>query len=140
MSLHKGTHQRRRRFKDEELVWKKKPVEDELKERESCVHASNVKKNKASEGKPDHIYSRDQLLRVTLSMMSEFEKIRIYTFHELTDTQIKERRISYYHKGEIKECVEIEEVLMIMMLTIIKKGEKFSKFNFKVLKKESLFF
>ncbi|KAI3667237.1 hypothetical protein L6452_42286 [Arctium lappa] len=60
-----GTCPRRRRYKDEELVWKKKPVEDELKERESCVHASNAKKNKASNGKPDHIYSRDQLLRLS---------------------------------------------------------------------------
>ncbi|KAI3685568.1 hypothetical protein L6452_34816 [Arctium lappa] len=50
LSLHKGTHPRRRRYKDEELVWKKKPVEDELKERESCVHASNAMKNKASKG------------------------------------------------------------------------------------------
>ncbi|KAI3719300.1 hypothetical protein L6452_20196 [Arctium lappa] len=60
-----GTHQRRRRYKEEELVWKKKPVEDEMKERESCVHASNAKKNKASKSKPDHIYSRDQLLKLS---------------------------------------------------------------------------
>ncbi|KAI3759514.1 hypothetical protein L6452_07397 [Arctium lappa] len=58
-----GTHPRRRRYKVEELVWKKKPVKDELKERESCVHAVNAKKNNASKSKPDHIYSRDQLLR-----------------------------------------------------------------------------
>ncbi|KAI3693072.1 hypothetical protein L6452_32900 [Arctium lappa] len=60
-----GTRSRRRRYKDEELVWKKKPVEDELKEKESCVHAVNAKKNKASKSKADHIYSRDQLLRLS---------------------------------------------------------------------------
>ncbi|KAI3745929.1 hypothetical protein L6452_08341 [Arctium lappa] len=60
-----GIHQKGRRYKDEELVWKKKPVEDELKEKESCVHAFNAKKNNASKGKPDHIYSRDQLLKLS---------------------------------------------------------------------------
>ncbi|KAI3681380.1 hypothetical protein L6452_36174 [Arctium lappa] len=57
-----GTHQRRRRYKEEELVWKKKPVEDELKEKESCVHAFNAKRNNVRKRKSDHIYTRDQLI------------------------------------------------------------------------------
>ncbi|KAI3758890.1 hypothetical protein L6452_06462 [Arctium lappa] len=135
-----GTHQRRRRNKEEELVWKKKPVKDGKKElirKKSCEHAFNDNKNNAHKGKPDHIYSRDQLLRLsgltwdsceslnrtsmdsrkpvfptpevilefTIPIISEFEKIRIYTFHELTDTQIKGRIMSNYHKGEIKDTV-----------------------------------
>ncbi|KAI3707311.1 hypothetical protein L6452_25719 [Arctium lappa] len=60
-----GTHQRRRRYKEEELVWKKKPVEDELKGNKSCVHTPKAKKNNAHKGKPEHIYTRDQLIRLS---------------------------------------------------------------------------
>ncbi|KAI3665049.1 hypothetical protein L6452_43666 [Arctium lappa] len=53
-----GTHQRRRRYKEEELVWKKKLVEDEkkdgkkdeLKGKKSCVHIHKAKKNNARKG------------------------------------------------------------------------------------------
>ncbi|KAI3715248.1 hypothetical protein L6452_22221 [Arctium lappa] len=94
-----GIHQRRRRYKDEELVWKKKPVEDELKEKESCVHAVNAKKNKVHKGKPDHIYSRDQLLRTRSSTFRPgyFANIQ----GELN------RSISFYHdlKGSLKVVI-----------------------------------
>ncbi|KAI3718220.1 hypothetical protein L6452_19082 [Arctium lappa] len=49
--LQRGTYRRRRRYKEEELVWKKKPVEDEkkdeLKGKKSCVHTHKAKKNNA---------------------------------------------------------------------------------------------
>ncbi|KAI3773047.1 hypothetical protein L6452_04245 [Arctium lappa] len=61
------TYPRRRSYKKEKLVWMKKSdkdhKKDELKKKTSCVHSHKAKKNKEHKGKPDLIYSRDQLLR-----------------------------------------------------------------------------
>ncbi|KAI3685384.1 hypothetical protein L6452_34626 [Arctium lappa] len=76
-SKRSGAH-RRRRYKEEKLVWKVKPIDEEKndekkeekkgkkeekKSNKSFVHASNVKKNKVLKGKPDFSYSRIQLIR-----------------------------------------------------------------------------
>ncbi|KAI3718670.1 hypothetical protein L6452_19549 [Arctium lappa] len=116
-----STHRRRRRYKEEELVWKKKPVEDEkkdeLKGKKSYVQTHKAKKNNARKGltwdscaslnrtsmdsRKPVFPTPEVILEFTIPIISEFEKIWIYTFHELTDTQIKGRRMSNYHKGEI---------------------------------------
>ncbi|KAI3673235.1 hypothetical protein L6452_39352 [Arctium lappa] len=62
-----STHQRRRRsFQEEaELVWNRKPVKEELKCKNSCVHTPIAKKNNALKGKPDFVYSRDKLISLS---------------------------------------------------------------------------
>ncbi|KAI3735684.1 hypothetical protein L6452_15192 [Arctium lappa] len=99
-----GTRPRRRRYKDEELVWKKKPVEDELKERKSCVHASNAKKNKSSKGKPDHIYSRDQLLRLSGGVKVE----RCFKDHIFMTLSLTSRDVRLYSK--VVYCWELKNL------------------------------
>ncbi|KAI3681498.1 hypothetical protein L6452_36297 [Arctium lappa] len=61
-----GTNLRKRsNFKEEELVWNKKPVKDELKGKNSCVHTQTAKKNNAPKSKPAHVYTRDQMIRLS---------------------------------------------------------------------------
>ncbi|KAI3758709.1 hypothetical protein L6452_06280 [Arctium lappa] len=75
-----GTQRRRRKYQEENLVWKVKPVEDEKndekkeekkgkkeekKSNKSFVHTSTTKKNKVLKGKPDLAYSRDQMFRLS---------------------------------------------------------------------------
>ncbi|KAI3685596.1 hypothetical protein L6452_34845 [Arctium lappa] len=73
-----GTQRKRRReYVEEKLVWKVKPVEDEKndekkeekigkkKGNKSFVSTSNAKKNKVLKGKPDFVYSRDQMFRLS---------------------------------------------------------------------------
>ncbi|KAI3664963.1 hypothetical protein L6452_43578 [Arctium lappa] len=62
-----GTHQRRRKSfqEEEELVWNRKLVKEELKCKSSCVHTHNAKKNNALKGKPDFVYSRDKLISLS---------------------------------------------------------------------------
>ncbi|KAI3707414.1 hypothetical protein L6452_25913 [Arctium lappa] len=61
-----GTQKRRRSFQEEaELVWNRKPVKEELKCKNSCVHTPIAKKNNALKGKPDFVYSRDKLISLS---------------------------------------------------------------------------
>ncbi|KAI3757956.1 hypothetical protein L6452_05501 [Arctium lappa] len=62
-----STHQRRRRsFQEEaELVWNRKPVKEELKCKNLCVHKPIAKKNNVLKGKPDFFYSRDKLISLS---------------------------------------------------------------------------
>ncbi|KAI3728567.1 hypothetical protein L6452_17205 [Arctium lappa] len=56
-----GSPPRRGSYKEENLFWKKKPVKDES----SCVHTHNETKNNELKSKPAHVYTRDQMIRLS---------------------------------------------------------------------------
>ncbi|KAI3692290.1 hypothetical protein L6452_32104 [Arctium lappa] len=56
-----GSPPRRKSYKEENIFWKKKPVKDES----SCVHTHNETKNNALKSKPAHVYTRDQMIRLS---------------------------------------------------------------------------
>ncbi|KAI3758679.1 hypothetical protein L6452_06250 [Arctium lappa] len=130
--------------KKNQMVWRVKNSSDEEKKKDKAsASTTNAKKNRAHKDKsfvyPDMFYSTNHLIRVAQKKICcsycgahDFFMIQLFRSKGANcQIIIKEEIVTLNTKGVIKYDDEIEDVLMIMVLTIIKKGEISTKINFK---------